>query len=423
MSESQRRPELKQSHWQSMGPELWGQVFRSYKQPIKDEDVDIQRKLVERASPWLYTLQLVCKRFAETFAQHPELFCDLGLEDREGEHVAGVLRWVHRHADHVQNFTTRSTSSSVVNPVLAALYARGAFLLRVVNDSIDDAHVGMLSMFASITTCILTWPEPDGSEICSLKPLQGLPCLTNLVLVGGTFTEVDAPLHLTSLALAHCEAYFCGEPLSSLRRINLTGTQCHGFHLQGLAACSHLQSVKCVNTYMNGGPTDGFSFLFPSEVRHLANQLATLTDLTSLCVGGDSPMNGEPIDGFELGWLSRLTALQSLFVVADAGVPSVVFPSTFSAVSRLTSLHIACRKDTKTELQISFDWKLMKMLESVKLEGFLRCTRNLSSLVALEALKEVKLVGAQVSFESTYEVIRLATRLAQEKPSVVLQLT
>ena len=77
----------------------------------------------------------------------------------------------------------------------------------------------------------------------SLRDLEGLPNLTSLELMDGSFSELDAAQHLTKLSLWRARVEpFTEDPafVNSLFHLTIVWSELIQFHSSGLSACSNL---------------------------------------------------------------------------------------------------------------------------------------------------------------------------------------
>ena len=105
----------------------------------------------------------------------------------------------------------------------------------------------------------------------------------------------------------------------------------------------------------------------------------------------------------QLDWLTELSALQSLTFQQSSG--SFVLPSVFSTMTRLSSLNVygtshAC-------IIIYFDWAGLTALTALDICGSARFDTGLTSLAALQSLRQVVFTQSQSFDASTAKQIGL----------------
>lgn len=197
----------------------------------------------------------------------------------------------------------------------------------------------------------------------SLQPLRAFLHLESLHLEGNSgdynakYTHLDdSATHLTCLSLTCCliecsQTCVCSASLLTLR---LEGAQLLRFHDQGVAACSDLRTLSCVDAVV--GATDAaYTLNLQEEACIIPADLSLLISLTTLeFQAGDWVCGGE----IELSWLTGFTALHQARL---SWVPYkvMVLPECICTMCSLKDLSIIADYDGRIECW--FDWKALKL--------------------------------------------------------------
>lgn len=190
---------------------------------------------------------------------------------------------------------------------LALLHQQNPCLSHVhMIENATDPCLDLMALFSKITTCTLQLPT---SQPLSLQALQALPHLQCLALHSGLYCGIDAAEHLTSLSMTRAQAECTHSCLCvrSLVQLELESSTIIGLHANGLAACSCLEALRCISSYICA--SDQAAAVDRQEVQICAS-ISSLTGLTKLHLG----MYTQDAQ-VELCWLSRLSSLNRLWPV------------------------------------------------------------------------------------------------------------
>ena len=308
-----------------------------------------------------YQLRAVSKRFGDVMTLNAHLCTNMSLTDRlESHHLPGLLGWIRKFG-HAVTKLTASCGSPWLDTALAALLSCQSMLTHVNVTYIAEPSLHVLSAFKALTTCQLQQPD---AQPFSIKPLHALPHLVHLDLLNGTFCDVDAAAHLTSLELCQCEA-FCSQGcpcVASLLKLSVLASGLADFHSQGVCACSVLQDLSCHDGFIDAKDDHTESLDLRSEQNfHIPSSLSALTALTCLDLG-----HTDQDRRFFVDWLAQLPKLQSVHLTFD--VMELILPVTLSALSNLTCLYVA-NCSSHGIVQVDFEWTGFTMLQAITFRG------------------------------------------------------
>ena len=296
-------------------------------------------------------------------------------------------------------------------------------LASIQSEAVPGTRMHLLAQFRSLTTCMLYMTgeysekyDDRSSHITSLLPFHHLPHLSLLDVTGGTVHDLNAARHLTTLALTSCEAV-CSENCmctSSLVQLHLCDCKVTNFHIQGVPACSRLGHLTCHDSCVLAGDPSRTLCL---NVQHSDNNelqvptsLTTLSTLTELNIGVRHIRHA-----FEMNWLTKLAALQSVSMVFNSTVRLTIRNlERLESLTGLTSLLLQ-NSSSKHNVTIGFDLGSCVALKSLVLSGSVTITHPLVYVASLKSLKEVIITGRD--FEAAK--LALAHTLGHDRPDVL----
>ena len=425
------------SHWVDLPTEMWGAICAHLEPELESERILTSMGSLQH----LPRLSAVCTKFQSTIAQLPHSV--LFLPDYHDKYDApAVVAQVQKYRKCLQ--TVVADCNSNVETALASLLSlqcpiRQAFLAQVNVRELPRNSIALLAQFTTLTACLLNRDAysndtpPEGlslSSSISLLPLGNLPHLALLDLHGGTFEDLNAAMHLTSLKLSWCQVTCSVECscVSSLVHLDASNTSISNFHPQGLSACSALVSLSCAEVYKSADNISDALFLLDDEhwtwpdlpdghgeVRMPAS-LSTLTALTRMTF--EVYMCDAHL---QLSWLNSLPALQHISIHMDT--VKVDLPSSFSNLTSLSYLQLV-NFASEGRMQLAPGLADLVALETLSLHGQAVGSfgHDLSNLLALQRLDKVKLSGISdtCSGDTVAHVAMLASKLARHKQDVSL---
>lgn len=369
--------------WAQLPVEVWAQIFADV-HPYKGNPAGMCDDKKDHNMHKFYQLRAVSKRFGDVMTLNAHLCTNMSLTDKlESHHLPGLLSWI-RKCGHAVTELTISCGSPLVGIALAALLSCQSILTSVTVTDIGEPSIHLLSDFKTLTTCQLQ--DPDEQPF-SITALHALPHLVHLELQGGTFDDVDAAAHLTSLKLSQCEA-FCSQScpcVASLLQLSVSKDSCLAdFHSQGVCACSVLQDLSCHNSFIGARDdrTECLDLRSEQQFLHIPSSLSALTALTCLALG-----HTDQDRSFRVGWLAELPKLRSVHLSFD--ILQLALPASLSALSSLTCLYVTNHSPHGSVL-VTCDWTGFPMLQAITFRGPV-LFRTVEGLVHLPALKCVSL--------------------------------
>ena len=237
--------------------ELWAKVFAHLK-PVCTDATDycarsddsrlaVANLLYEQAL--YHQLKLVCSKFHQVFVQQPELSEELILgKGNAGRMLPSVLVYLQQHFRSVLAFRGLC-GGSTQDMILAALACPSPQLCDVTLVGISQAALCTLSAHTSLRRCDISRPA-EGS--LDLQPLQTLPCLEDLSLQSGTFSDVCITPKLKYLFVDSAEVSFDQDSgLAELQGLQVHHSRLHEIHTVGLAACRGLTTLCVSNCWIS----------------------------------------------------------------------------------------------------------------------------------------------------------------------------
>ena len=197
--------------------------------------------------------------------------------------------------------------------VLSVLLSHACPLLKM-SVGVFHHETHLIAAFKTLTSLTMGGSCVHEHSI-DLQPLRSLPNLVSLHLckVNGHYSSLDAT-GLTRLTLSECHVE-CSqncEFATSLLALHLLQAELLQFHEQGVAACSALQHLDIQGTV--GARNEACSLSLHEEYYVVPENLTLLTALTTL------KMSYKGEGDIELGWLTRLTALQHIHADLSADI-------------------------------------------------------------------------------------------------------
>ena len=344
------------SAWVDLPTEIWGAIFEHGKLQLESEDIEDTKESLQH----LPRLSATCTRFRTTIAQLPHSV--LFLPDHHDEYdVPAMIDRIQKYQKSLQ--TVVADCNSNVETALVSLLSlqcpiRTVFLAHVNVRELTRNSIALLAQFTALTACLLNRDAysddtpPEGlslSSPISLIPIGNLPHLALLDLHRGSFQDLNAAMHLTSLKLNWCQVTCSAEcsSVSSLVHLDALNSSISNFHPQGLSACSALVSLSCAEAYISADSaydslclldTVHWAWLVPDvpdghgEVRIPAS-LSTLTALTHVTF--EVYMCDAHL---QLSWLNNLPALQHINIYMNT--VEVDLPSSFGHLTSLSYLQL-----------------------------------------------------------------------------------
>ena len=148
----------------------------------------------------LHQLRLVCTKFRQVFAQHPELSDQLLYPLSGSRRLSSLLVWIHKAGYDLKRFISLSDGLQQ-DTVFGALVSASSRLELVGLVNVSSTSVHLLAACCMVTHCRLDCCAED----VDLSPLQKLPHLQELTLCSGDFTDVPLTAQLTYLSIEDCE--------------------------------------------------------------------------------------------------------------------------------------------------------------------------------------------------------------------------
>ena len=201
--------------------EVWARIFQ-FLRAGNDENLTcilpFKAHLVAQATAdqtHFHQLKLVCSKFRDAFAEHPELSNRVILRQSTGHPVAsGILLWIQRWRSSIRQFICFSGEEhqEMLIGVLACPDSVLNFI-HLINASQNSIYA--LPMFSSLIRC--DFHAQQGQ--LDLTALQALPSLKELRLSGGRFSGVPACLPYLCVALANVQFSGASEQGISLEKL------------------------------------------------------------------------------------------------------------------------------------------------------------------------------------------------------------
>ena len=384
-----------------------------------------------------HRLRLVCKRFSQTFHQHPRLSrsllvsMDINFQPLSPQEFTGMRRWIHKHAGSIEIVRFRQSmrpgseeSFDCQDAVLGVLAAAQAQLSAVWGLASPLTALSLLPSFSALASCDL---KSDLNMMLDLTPLQALLNLKVLCLYGlGSFTGLHLLPALTELAFVCTRVGSVGDPsygcLSTLCDLSIDHSTLHGIHSRGLVACEALQVLRCTDCTVGAiDGTDAWSFRQNAgTLSHFPPAMTALTQLTALQLNYIFTSHEE--GHVNLEWIYGLTALQEL-TLYNSGPCHI--GTNLSKLHRLTFLHLGTRQDyieAEAEWVLATKWSSMSALKSLTFDrSSIKAGVELLTLSQLVHLQKLSFEKCRVADAFTYEcVLQLYDNLSAQRHDIVL---
>ena len=390
-------------------------------------------------------LSAVCTRLRGTVAQLSQSV--LVLPDHHDEYdVPAMVAQIQKHQKSLQTVVAdcnSNTETALVSLLSLRCPIRTVFLAEFNFRELPRNSIALLGQFTTLTACVLNRDaysddtHPEGSSLqlpssISLLPFCDLPHLALLDLRRGTFEDLNAAMHLTSLKLNWCQVTCSAEcsSVSSLVHLDASNSSISNFHSHGLSACSALVSLSCAEVYISADSASDTLCLLGNE--HWAwpdhdvpnghgevcmpaslSILTALTRMTFEVYACDAHL--------QLSWLNNLSALQHISIHMDT--VEVDLPSSFSNLTSLSYLQLV-NFASEGRMQLAPGLADLVALETLSLHGQAVGSfgHDLSKLLALQRLEKVKLSGIsdKCSGDTVAHVAMLASKLARHRQVVSL---
>ena len=422
----------------SLSPDLWARIFDLIGSgcddgdPFGDEESLSMSTFAQRCQ-----LRLVSRTFNQVFEQWPDLSKHVLVDKkaaRQQQRLKSLVAWVQIHAKTIESLKFLVGSSSGQSAVLEAL------------QTLQNAHSALSTVLARCTFVRET-------KVVNLAPLQALPNLQTLALEdlvkhlvkdkvvdGNSFSKSQAfvGLHLlarlTSLHLLEVIVDSRQNPpvkcLSTLRHLDLLGSEIYGMHSSGLLACEALQVLSCDICRVDAAEQAAFLFDEEIQVPAAMTQLTQLTKLRLIWAWAHEsqhPANmrhrHKPV---ELKWVSQLSNLQDLTLLASG--PAWLHQK-LTRLSRLTALHIAGdhrNEVASPEWTLTVTWSEFRALQTLTVAHariVIWGADRLLSLVQVASLRRVTFEACSSlgACSRTYnQLVQLRQLLTDERPDIEL---
>ena len=368
-------------------------------------------------------VRAVCTRLRTVIAQLPRLHSVLFLPGNVGiDGLPAVISSVQKYNMYLH--TLVADCSPIAEQAIVSLLAchcpiSTAYIAHTKSADKLKTTITLLGSFSSLTACMLNMHEDTDSphDSISLAPLRGLHHLALLDLSCGDFTDVDAAMHLTALKLDDCEASCAGDSLmvSSLAKLQISGSGLTGLHPYGVSACSALMSLDCKEAFIPANDQREVLYMMDDgyEESQFPASMPSLTALTNLICAARWGA-----DTLHIRWWNRLPSLRSISICMDA--EQVDVSCSFSCLTNLSNLEVSnLYHPQENKLHFGSCLADLVALETLSLHGQLTFGPATLNIVALQRLSKVSLSGfAQCSRETLLQVITLSSQLAAHRPKV-----
>ena len=370
-----------QAHWAQLPASLWVRIMARLRDPLKEMSALAQQQC------WYFQLPTVCQAFKKVFADHPRLYNTICVHSRlAGHHLPGLMAWLQCHSQSVSRLVIND-STPWLEAALVALQSPQSCLTRVhMNCLMPETAVFLLSTFQAITNCTINAKTTaDNVQAVNLRPLQGLPNLTNLSLLSGRFVGLEALAHISFLSLraAAAKCQHTSSLATALVNLDLHSATLELFYTRGLCPCQSLHSLHINMSDITAATPDENMYLASGRFYQIPMGLSALTALTTLKVvfaGKESVI--------EFDWLSKMTGLRHFSIDTSA---STLFPQQISLMQQLSTLHVETKyvRKCKSNLRFDFAWSSLASLQSLYLVNAAMCMQEMRDLAAVPSLKQV----------------------------------
>ena len=392
--------------------EVWAKVFKCLR-PNSDELFDdartqtVAKVMTEQA--YFHQLKLVCSKFRDVFAEHPELSNEIIIgkpSSAASTFVPSILLWIQRCSVCTFNaFSGEQHHELVLGALAGSSSLKSVFLANT-----PAAAVCTLPVFKSLTRC-----DFDNHEQLDLSPLQALPSLEELYVSAGEYSNVPSAGRLATLWVK--EAIVNLNPASmeeiSFSCLRLYTCRLSGLHGSGLIACKALARLEIDDAEITAA--HGYNFLQVGEdvVASVPAKMSELTCLTKL----NMVLACSSASHFNLDWLYSIVSLRHLKLKVQH--PFRVSEKLTQLVE-LTSIEVEADGDTCGGASYSVGWEEMQALKHLELAGPISFDSRILQLTSIRNLVCVKLASLRpcATDGTTSQLARLMYQLAVQCPQV-----
>ena len=227
--------------------EVWARVFK-YLKPNGKHAVEDQARAQRVAKlmadqACFHQLKLVCSKFRDIFAEHPQLSNEITISkpsSATAAFVPSILLWIQRWRSSICSFQAFS-GKQYHELVLGALACLCSSLDSVFLANTTAEAVCALPVFKSLRRCNF-----DDQQHLDLSALQALPSLEELYLSDGNYSSVPSAGKLTSLWVQDANVDFSRASTKdvSLKSLVMYSCKLSGLHDSGLTVCKALTNLE-----------------------------------------------------------------------------------------------------------------------------------------------------------------------------------
>lgn len=268
-----------------------------------------------------------------------------------------------------------------------------------------------LSAFTSLASIDLNAPSTDTLE---LQALNALPCLYDLFLEDGIFTDVYIGSSLTQLNIINCQVLCSGDTAhaAGLQDLTVMDSTLSLLHA-GLAACTALRSLHVADCSVAAALAQDSLSLGPDRQLCVPLGISALARLSTLQISLDSVNTKH----FELNWMYSLQSLISLDVLVEG---SFDVNQDFTQLRNLTYLELCVANDDDAA-SYDIDWSAMQTLKQVCLMGPVVFNEKMLHLTKLMSLDTLSLWNLRPRQATASHLARLAYKMATHCSGVALK--
>lgn len=362
-----------------------------------------------------HQLQLVCSKFRDVFAEHPDLSNRI-IVSKSIAHpfIPSILLWIQRWRSSIRNVSCCSGKEHQ-EMLLGALACPDSMLNTIHLTKASQNSVHALPVFSSLSRCDLHGQQGH----LDLTALQALPSLTELHLSVGCFNGVPAAC-LTYLFVASGIVQFSGasEQNISLETLIVTSSRLSRLHDAGLAACAALSCLHISSSVFSAAHEDDVLDLDGNGITALIPaRMSALTCLTELDMRFTACNTGM---WYELDWVYSLVALRHLELEVEGAFD---VHDDWTQLKDLTYLKLASIAESDNQqdcASYSIDWEPMQALRHLEFQGAISCDTSILQLTSLQGLSCLHLtyVTACIEDDTFSTLARLMYQLAVRCPQV-----
>ena len=397
-------------------PELWGRIFCHIQSDIRGLFGTYPPNGIweEEQKPYRQ-LQLVCKRFRDLFAAVPFLSEAVALPNAPHTLLPSLLAWLRSQSSSVRIL---AAEGSYLDVALASLGIPSPPLQNLIAWRASPKAMAILPIFMSLQSCDLSSPNTDANAPLDLSPLQALPRLQQLHLSTGSFCNLHAAAHLTSLWISSSsivgsqqDCRFAG----TLRNLNVFDSDIQGFHSSGVCACMALECLNIRDSVIGATQGNETLQLQDNNQFHIPDGITSLTSLAAVTVHPQKSAVQQSYD-----WLFVLTSLTALCFHLSPKA-SLTVPDGLSRLQRLQRFAVTAPRQEELDfptLTLQVDWDLMLLLKQVKfIRQIIICDRKIMQLPLVKSLVVLKLTHSVLRGKlSLQDMTRLGNSIALLNP-------